>query len=308
MGAFDFVIVIFLLGVLGLGVYVLYQYWPSEPVEYEEFAVSYQYNASERFNVSGNVQFYSSMRYRDRAISYFIEETCNQKKREDVLSAFATLSERSILTFYQSQNEPEIAILCSQIAPKEEEKGHFVAGEGGPSEVISVGAFHVIFNGKVSLFRTDRCDTPQIALHEILHALGYEHNVDEKSIMYPVTNCDQILDDYIVEDINRLYRIESKADLIVENVSVSKIGRYLDFKISILNGGLKDVGSARLILKTIGEKIGEFNLGSVDIGTRRVLTAENVRAPRTVDSLEFSVVSNADELSFDNNRAVIGVA
>ena len=55
MGAFDVVIVIFLVGVLGLGVYVLYLNWPSDPVEYESFSANYQ------FNVSGNKQFYSNM-------------------------------------------------------------------------------------------------------------------------------------------------------------------------------------------------------------------------------------------------------
>ena len=126
--------------------------------------------------------------------------------------------------------------------------------------------------------------------------------------MYPVTSCDQQLDDYIVEDINRLYRIESKSDLLIENASASKIGRYIDFRITIINSGFQDVANATLILRSGGDKIGEFNLGEIDIGTRRVLTAENVRASRTVDSLEFTVVSNSEESSLENNKAVIGVA
>lgn len=302
MGVFDAIIVVFLLGVLGLGIYVLYSNWPSEPVQYESFSVNYQ------FNVSGNKQFYSNMRYKDSRISYSVEPICNEKKKQDVLSAFSMLSSRTILTFYESSNNPEIRILCSQVAPKPEEEGHFVAGEGGPSEVISVGAFHVIFLGKVSLFRTDKCDKPQIALHEILHALGYDHNLDEKSIMYPVTSCDQQLDDYIIEDLNRLYRIESKADLLIENASANKIGRYIDFKVTVVNSGFQNVENATLILRSGGEKVGEFNLGEIEIGTRRVLTAENVRSSRSVDSLEFNVISNSEELSLENNKAVIGVA
>src|SRR3989344_2777851 len=104
MGVFDVVIVIFLVGVLGLGVYVLYLNWPSDPVEYESFSANYQ------FNVSGNKQFYSNMRYKESRISYSIEPICNEKKREDVLSTLSILTSRTVLNFYESANNPEIRV------------------------------------------------------------------------------------------------------------------------------------------------------------------------------------------------------
>jgi len=288
-------------GFLGFGVYLLWLNLPGDPVEFQE------YSADIPSFEGNNSQFYSNMRYRDKVISYSIEDVCNVKKREDAAEAFSILSESTVLRFFLDEENSEIRILCSDLAPEPKERGHFVAGEGGPSEVINASLFNVILSGKVSLFRTDKCEEPQIAMHEILHALGFDHNNNPGSIMNPVTNCNQEVDSYIIEEINDLYSKPSLPDLIIEKTSADKIGRYLDFEIIVSNIGLKDSKNASLVVKADSSEVKEFSLGIIEIGTKRILTVENVRVPRKFDKIVFSVVSDEPEFSKDNNEVEISV-
>ena len=111
---------------------------------------------------------------------------------------------------------------CSDITPEPTQKDHFVAGEGGPTLVINTTVYAIILEGKIALYRHEICDEPQIALHELLHALGFDHNSNSKSIMYPITNCAQELDDYIVQTINQLYSVPSRGDLLIEEIDANK--------------------------------------------------------------------------------------
>lgn len=301
MKVLDIFILLVLFLLLASGIYFLWQYLPGEPMEFEEFKLG----NSVTENLVSNIQFYPNMRYRDRTITYSISVSCDISKRNDAKRAFAFISANTILEFSESQNG-EIDILCSDIAPKPEEKGHFVAGEGGPSEVINTTNYAVILSGKVSLYRsTKECVRPNVAIHEILHALGFDHNNNKNSIMYPVTECDQELDNYIVESINRLYSVLSLPDLAIEKVKAEKSGRYLNFEISIGNFGLRDSNNARLNIYAADELIKEYDLESIDIGTKKILTVENLIIPRDTEVLFFEVDFNSDELSKKNNRAEV---
>jgi len=266
------------------------------------------YDTETVVNVSGNVQFYRNMRYRDKRISYSIEDSCNLGKISDAENAFSVLGEKTVLEFRRVDSGADIEIFCSELAPTVEEKSHFIAGEGGPSEVITSGEYSVIFLGKVSLFRIDRCDRPQIAIHEILHALGFDHNANESSILYPVTDCKQEIDDYIIEKINSLYLVKPEADLVIVSANAKKVGRYLDFEIAISNFGLKDAGKSKLEVVFDNEPVREFELEDLKIGTERTLDVENVRLPfRSGENIGFVVEYEGEELSKANNIIVLSV-
>lgn len=292
----DFLILLLLLVLFGLGAYVFWLNYPLETPQYKE----YKFNASSAAYSSG-AQFYPNMRYRDRVISYTISDSCEQSKKNDVEAALLLLSDRTILEFEKKDSSGEINILCSDIAPKPDEEGHFVAGEGGPSEIINMSNYAVIFSGKVSLYRENECENPNIALHEILHALGFDHNENQRSIMYPITKCDQVVDNYIIEEINRLYKTDSKADLFIERIAANRSGRYLNFEISIGNFGLQDSRGAKLIISADGEFVKDFDLEEIEIGTRKILTVENLRIPRNVRTISFAVKGQETELEIDNN-------
>ena len=300
----DILIILLLFGILGLGLYVLLLNFPAEGVIYED----YKFETSDLV-VGSDAQFYPNMRYRDRVISYNISKSCSLSQKLAAEKAFSIISDKTILKFnnFNDNENPEIEVLCSELAPEPEEERHFVAGEGGPSEIINVSSYSVIFSGKISLYRENNCNNPNVALHEILHALGFDHNNNQKSIMYPLTKCDQEIDDYIIEEINNLYEPNSSPDLVIDRISANRSGRYLSFKASISNLGFKDSDDARLVLYVEDEFIKDFNLEEIGIGTRKILNVENLRIPKKSEIISFVVESFEGELNENNNRVDIGL-
>jgi len=299
MDAVDILMVGVIIVILGVGGYLLYLNWPGgEEMQYED------YQAKFVFNVSGNMQFYPNLRYREKTISYSVDGACNSEKRKEIEEALDILEDRTILNFARMDNG-EIEILCSEIAPTPEQEGHFIAGEGGPSEIIEAGEYNVIFSGKVSLYREEKCETPQVALHEILHALGFEHNSDEDSIMFPLTDCSHKLDGYIINKINYLYSIDSNPDLLIKSASASKSGRYMDFEVGVLNGGFEPSGDFELLVFIDGKEIKSFELDGADIGSTRIFTVNNLRVPRDFGKVVFEIEYGGSEISKTNNNAEI---
>lgn len=297
----DFVIFLLLAVFLVGGVYFLWTYFPSEPTPFDKYVS----NFSEDFP-ENSIQFNPNMRYSDKRIGYSVSESCSNKKKNDFLDAVILLESKTVLDFYES-SKPEIIISCSNIAPEPDEEGHFVAGEGGPSVIINSTNFAVITLGKIALFKPESCDTPQVAAHELLHALGFDHNSNKDSIMYPVTNCDQTIDGDIVTEINRLYNIPSAADLVIENIEATKSGRYLNFEIIVANRGLKGVRDSVLKISTRGEVIKEFDMEDLSLGSRKSLAVTNLQIPRGSDSVSFEITTPENEISNSNNFANIAL-
>jgi hypothetical protein len=297
----DFVIVILLFALLATGVYLLWLNFPVEPTEFDEYVANLSLELPNE-----SVQFYSNMRYADGEISYFISKNCSTKKTNDFIDAVVFLEHETVLDFYPS-DKPDILVTCSNIALSADEAGHFVAGEGGPSVIINATNYAVILLGKIALYRPESCDSPQVATHELLHALGFDHNNNKNSIMFPVTSCDQTFDRGIVNEINRLYGVPSAADLVVENVKANKTRRYLNFDIVVANYGLKSVADSNLRVESGGKLIREFDLGDLDLGAKKTLTITNLKVPSDAEEFSFIVETDEEEISKTNNVARIGV-
>ncbi|MEK6843859.1 MAG: matrixin family metalloprotease [Nanoarchaeota archaeon] len=297
MKFFDFIITILLLALLGLSMYLLWFNIPGKSIQFEE----YFFNATAESIPPQHVQFYPNMRFRSKNINYSISDQCDAGKLEEIEEGFSFISDKTILKFSKVKNDGEIKVFCSDISPTPEEEGHFVAGEGGPSEIIDVENYAVIFSGKISLFRKSSCQKPNIAIHEILHALGFDHNNNQRSIMYPITDCSQTLDQYIIDEINKLYSIKELPDLTVERISAEKSGVYLKFKITIANLGLKDSSNSVLSIYAGDELIKEFDLESFDIGARKILSVDNLRVSRNSNSITFEIKSSDNDLNKENN-------
>ena len=300
MKVMDVLSVIFLFIVLFIALFILWYNLPGVPIEFQEY----------KFNVSGSLpgksyQFYPNMRYPDRVIGYS-DEACSHEKKRDFERAIEVIEQNTILDFTKS-NSPQIVVFCSDISPKPEEEGHFIAGEGGPTEIVNASKYAVILAGKISLYRPESCDKPQVAIHELLHALGFDHNNNEKSIIYPVTNCNQELDQEIINEINFLYSDLSYADLLIEDLQANKSGRYLNFDIVIANHGLRKAENFTLNLKIGGAIINSFNIGKLDIGSKKSLSVSNLKIPRNTQEIIFEVKSSQPELSKTNNIVKIGL-
>jgi len=295
----DSLILFLLLVFVGVGFCLLWVYFPSESKEFE----GYSANILREFP-SSSAQFYPRMRYVSRDIEYAFTSMCGQKKKEDFKEAIKRVESVTVLRFHESAN-PEISITCSNLAPEPEEKGHFIAGEGGPSLIINTSRYSVILEGEIALYRTDNCKRSQIATHELLHALGFGHNSNKSSVMYPITSCEQEIDQYIIDEINSLYEEESYPDLVIEKVSGRKSGVYIDFEATIGNQGLAKVSGASLIVYANGKLRHTLLVGEIDIGAKKTLTIQNLKVPLSTEELELEVKINESELSILNNRAII---
>lgn len=292
-----FIMVLLLIG----GIYIL---WLNFPVNLEYN--TYVANATSNLPAK-SYQFYPNMRYINRTITYEIGKECSAQKRTSIEEAFSILEKETVLQFRQTTNKPEITFFCTNISPDPETKGHFVAGEGGPTQIINTTKYAAILSGKVALYRAEKCDQPIIALHEILHALGFDHTSDKQSIMFPITNCDQELDPFILNQINTLYVADPLPDVAIERVDAKALGRYLNFEISVANYGLINAENVTLSLFSGSNIIKTFPLEEIGFGQKKTLSASNVRIPRGVENLIFSIAldQGEQELAFDNNRVTL---
>jgi len=76
------------------------------------------------------------------------------------------------------------------------------------------------------LLRKSSCSTPNIAIHELLHALGFKHSSNPENIMYHITQCEQNISKDMIDYINELYAIPSLPDLKLHNTSAKLKGDF----------------------------------------------------------------------------------
>ncbi len=301
---FLFLIVI-IIGILG---YMLYIIFPSEPVSLKivnNLANNGQSSNIIDGNLSSSEQFYENMRFRSSDISYKIEASCDEEKRDNVQRALLELESNTPLDFFPVDRNPELSVFCSEIPPESGNKDYFIAGEGGPTEVINASLYSVILSAKVSFFRDEKCDEPRIATHEILHALGFDHNDNPNSILYPTLDCDQEVDSSIITEINRLYSTKSAPDLKISEIQATKAGSYLNFEIGVVNQGLQEAENAILSVYDGDRMVKKFSLDDISIGTTKILNVENLRISRGSEEVTFYIDENnvVDEIFENNNEA-----
>lgn len=293
---------LFFILVIGLGAALLfYSYVPGETVPL--ISIDIEPPLPNR-TYTPSVQFYPDMRFPSSDITYHIESACTDNKRADVEEAFTILEDETPLSFSEISNEPQISILCSQLPPEPTKRRHFVAGEGGPTEILNTSQYAIILAGEISLYRAETCETPHIALHEILHVLGFDHNDNPRSILYPTLDCSQILDSYLVKEIERLYEDPATPDLRIADVEGNKSGRYLSFTIEVTNEGLVDAKDVSLRVFADEEVIQDFELDDIPVGAKKILTVTNLNVGRRASRIVFEVDSldTIDELEEGNNK------
>ncbi|MBM3232574.1 hypothetical protein FJZ18_00185 [Candidatus Pacearchaeota archaeon] len=122
----------------------------------------------------------------------------------------------------------------------------------------------------------------------------------------PVSSCDQEIDGSILQEINRLYSIPSAPDLVIDSVSVSRVGNMLSFQANVSNRGLKTTKSANISVYNEGKFLRSFSLTEFPLilETTKILTVRNLGVPRGSDTFEFYVESfdPVSEIRVDNNR------
>ena len=254
------------------------------------------------FSIGGNLdmQYYPNMRYSDSSISYKISN-CSLAKQNEMQNAFTIIENKTNLIFYPKDNNEQISVTCED--KNRIENDMFVAGEGGPTNIIVSGNFYVITKGEILLIRNSDCPQPNVAIHELLHSLGFKHSTNPNNIMYNITNCDQVIGDDTLTLINQLYSFKSYPDLTFENVSGFMNGRFLNINLTIINEGLNDAPESTLIIYADNSIVKEINLNALRIGEGMVINLGNIFVPQiNFNEINLEINSTFNEITKENNK------
>jgi len=257
------------------------------------------------FSISGNseMQYYPNMRFADSKISYQISN-CPLDKKNEMQSAFGIIENLTSLKFNSVSSNGQISVTCEEKARIENEM--FVAGEGGPVNITLSGNFYVITRGEILLLRNSDCPKPNVAIHELLHSLGFKHSENPKNIMYNITDCDQTIGEDTINLINDLYSIPSYPDLAFKNISGIVSGRFLDVNITVLNIGLSDAGASKIIIYADNNPIKEIDLEPIEIGSGIFFSISHIFIPQiNFNNLNLEIVSDFNEITKENNKIKI---
>lgn len=292
LGAIFIIVVLILFGV--------YYFMPFSELEFTAIPLNHN------FTINGSldsIQFYPNMRFENKNLSYQMFE-CNIKKKEDMRYAFDIMENITILSFYPVIDNEDITITCDEKVKFKE--GMFIAGEGGPTQIVRAGNNNVILHGSILLMKSSNCPNPNVALHELLHVLGFIHSNNPNNLMYNYTKCIQTIGDEIPSILNEVYSTPSFPDLVFENASASMKGRYLNLEFSVRNIGLKNAGSSMVDVKMNNKTIKEIELNELDIGSGTVISIENLFVKNLgLGDLKLIIDYSGEEIDKENNYIVL---
>jgi hypothetical protein len=286
-----------------ISLFITYWYLPSDSRDY--VIISSAPDKENTTVLTEAKQFYPSMRFAYKDISYEIDEECNLKKQNDVIGAFDIIEQKTNLNFYRAYNG-QINVSCDEKTKMEGDL--MIVGEGGPINVSIGKYFSIIGGGQILLIKDSNCPKPNLDMHEILHVLGFDHSQNSKSVMYSILDCDQEIDQVYIDKINYLYSSPSFPDLEIENLEASFSNRFLDYNLTIQNEGLADAGASYLDVYADDKKIDEIKIEPLKPGYGEKLTMSNFMVSKiTFSSIKFVVRTGYEELNKENNHAVLEI-
>ncbi len=296
----------YLMAIMLIALLAFYWIVPLQNIDFGAWSSGGNSNFSLNNSANTSMQFYQNMRYSYTNISYRIIN-CSIKRTDDMKTAFSTIQNLTPIKFYPVPNNEQISVACdyaTQIA--QGEPGYFVAGEGGPTNITVSGDFNVIEHGSVLLLRDSACARPNIAIHELLHALGFNHSVNPNNIMYPVSSCQQTIGQDTVDTLNHLYSYPNLPDLAFENVSATMNGPYLNMNFTVRNEGLVPAPSSAVNVYADGKQVYTMPLNTLEIGEGRQIFVTNVfLLQKNINQLNFVINANFEELDKTNNEVTL---
>lgn len=300
----NIVLVILILILVSFGANYLYTNWPGEEqtLDIKDYNLNQEPTSRPSLRTSDTKQFYPNMRFNHNKISYLIKDDCQEDKKQRIEKAFAILSEKvKKISFYSTTDNPDISVSCSQETLKKHPT-KFIAGEGGPNQIINTTTYPIILNGSMIIYKQKTCNQPIVELHELLHVFGFEHHNNSNYILYPLLDCKQELSLEHISVLQELYSIEPLAELFFSRADISKKSKYLNFDILIENQGIVDAGEILLNITANEKQIKTFDFNKIEFGTGRTLNVENLKLPsRSTTNIQFRIQTPQNEYNKENN-------
>ncbi len=192
---------------------------------------------------------------------------------------------------------------------------------------INVSNFGVIQDATIEMLtrtngkQLNEIDMTNLALHEIGHAIGLKHSSDGNDIMYPTLEIpSSSIKEISQEDIQKLtdlYKLPTKADLIISEVNVTKatlkrVGKtfyLINISTVMENIGLTDVDLPELKIETDNEILKEEVLPPIPIGNKLTLNLGNVMVENNFTEIRLTIdpKNSVDELNEGNNFVKLSV-
>ncbi len=248
-------------------------------------------------------QFVPDMRFESGRISYYINTDCSLKQKINMIYAMDLLTNATdIISFYtKDKDKAEIFISCSEVAYSGE-KDVFAAGEAKPTEYLNLTYYPLIKKGKITISKQFNCDYPVLEMHELMHVFGFDHLNDSTSLMYPYADCNRTLDKPLIKMLKTLYADKPVAELLLENIKVSKSQKYLNFTLDITNQGLKVAEGVVLEVYVGKTLIDSGAVGTVEIGQPQLIGVNNIPLPSgNFSTTDFRIVYSGEEFDKTNN-------
>ena len=270
------------------------------------------YNSGVQREISAGsevVQFEKNMRFNHNTLSFFINSDCDQSKKMRMMRAFSEVQSQTEIILFRPAEESvaDILIGCSEES-YETEKNTFISGEGGPTEYFNLTMYPLIKKGKILLYQESSCDYPITELHELFHVFGFDHINKSQYIMYPYIDCKQIINPELINQLKEIYSIEPLPELYFMNVSAVKTDNYLNFSVQINNDGLNDAENVNLNVYADNEKVDNFDLKTIAIGSGQVFYVNNLKLPSSnIKTVKLEIYYSGKEYKKDNNVIELSV-
>ena len=252
------------------------------------------------------ILFYPKMRFSTNHITYTIDESCPETRVKNAQEAFAILENETILNFEELSKGGQTLVSCSDDIPFIDDT-LFIAGEGGPV-IINSSNRVIITNGSVLLYEDSKCSKPIVAIHEILHVIGFQHSSNEESIMYNMSDCNQKITSEIVNKIEELYQEESLADLFFKNISAVKHANYLDIEFTVSNSGFKKSEKTNVQILGENDKVTtDYDIEELNLGEGLIINFKNIKIGYSTKEIKLVIDSfdKVKELNEQNNIIVL---
>ena len=127
-------------------------------------------------------------------------------------------------------------------------------------------------------------------------------------VMYPVSNCNQKINNETINAINNIYESPSLPDLLFRKINLSPHKDYINFDIEIYNNGLTNANDVNFSI--YGENLNRvYELGNISIGGGKIIKVRNLPIFSTIFQLEVYIdkEKNILEVNEDNNQKILSL-